>query len=133
MGLTEFFFVYLLGALGYGGIESFWRGSTHWTMLLLGGACFLVIYAVTAFGRFVLPLRWLLCAVFITVMEFLSGCLLNLCLGWDIWDYGDIPGNLLGQICPFYSACWLLLSIPCSALAHLIRRWLFPPSDGGGT
>ena len=36
--------IFLLGALGYGAVETLWRGGTHWTMLLTGGVCFLLIY-----------------------------------------------------------------------------------------
>ena len=40
--------------------------------------------------------------------------------------YAALPGNLLGQVCPQYAACWFFLSIPCSGLAYSIRRWMFP-------
>ena len=123
----ELLFVYALGAVGYGGIESAWRGHTHWTMLLLGGVCFVLIYAVTALCPRQLWVRCLLCAAAITGLEFLWGCVLNLGLGWEVWDYKDYPGNLLGQVCPLYTALWYLLSLPCSALSLAIRRCLFPP------
>ena len=118
----EVLFVYLLGAFGYGGIELLWRGHTHWTMLLLGGACFLAIYAVTIWGRGPLWGKCLLCAGTVTVLEFCTGCLVNLYLGWNVWDYGGVPGNLLGQVCPLYAALWYLLSIPCAGLARVLHR-----------
>ncbi len=34
-------------------------------------------------------------------------------LGWDVWDYSDLPGNFLGQICPQFAALWCILSGPC--------------------
>ena len=125
MSIPEVFLVYLLGALGYGGLELLWRGRTHWTMLLLGGLCFCVIYAVTVFLHISLPWKWLLCAAAVTALEFAAGCLVNLRLGWNVWDYGSLPGNILGQVCPAYAACWFLLSIPCTALSQAIRRFLF--------
>lgn len=125
MTATELLFVYSLGAVGYGGLETLWRGYTHWTMLLLGGMCFLVIYAITVGLRVRRWQKWLLCAAVVTALEFLAGCVVNLYLGWAVWDYGDRPGNLLGQVCPLYAAYWFLLSIPCSGLAYAIRRWLF--------
>ena len=123
MRMLELGCVYLIGAAGYGSLELIWRGYTHWTMLVLGGVCYLLIYFVaTRLGR-VSPLRkWTLCAAGITLLEFLSGCALNLGLGWDVWDYGGIPGNLLGQICPRYALLWFLLSIPCCVLSRLMRR-----------
>lgn len=114
--------VYTVGALGYGGIELLWRGATHWTMPLLGGLCFVLIYAVTAATHGRPWLTWPLCAAGVTAMEFAAGCLVNLYLGWAVWDYGGLPGNVLGQICPLYALYWLLLSIPCSLLSRGIRR-----------
>ena len=125
MDFVELCFVYALGAVGYGGIETLWRGRTHWTMLLLGGLCFLAIYALTAVLRCPPVFKWLLCALAVTALEFCAGCLLNLWLGWGIWDYTRLPGNVLGQICPFYALCWFVLSIPASGLAYAIRRWMF--------
>ena len=122
MTVWEILLVYLLGAFGYGGVELLWRGHTHWTMLLLGGACFLVIYAVTAWGSGPLWARCLLCTGAVTALEFGAGCVVNLYLGWDVWDYGGIPGNLLGQVCPLYAALWYLLSLPCAVLARTLRR-----------
>jgi len=125
MAFLEFGFVYVLGALGYGAIELCWRGHTHWTMLLLGGLCFALMYAVDTRTRFRLWQKWLLCAALVTTLEFLSGCLLNLVLGWAVWDYSAAPGNLLGQVCPAYALAWLGLSVPCSGLCLALRRRLF--------
>ena len=115
---VEFLSVFLLGAFGYGGLELLWRGRTHWTMLLLGGICFLLIYLIDTrmYGR--CWQKWLDSAAVITTLEFLCGCLVNLRLGWAVWDYSAEPGNLLGQICPLFFLLWLLLSIPCSWIAE---------------
>ncbi len=133
----EFLFVYALGALGYGAIEALWRGYTHWSMLLLGGLCFRMIYRVTAMlPRWRLWQRCLLCTLGITALELLTGCVVNLGLGWEVWDYRGVPGNLLGQICPLYAALWYLLTLPCSLLAGAIHSCLFhrpagPEMDSG--
>ena len=132
MGIGELLFVYILGGLGYGGIEMLWQGQTHWTMLLLGGLCYLAIYGLTVNLRRPLLWKWLLCALVVTGLEFCAGCLLNLWLGWDIWDYTGRTGNVLGQICPFYALCWFVLSIPASALAWAIRRWIFKKEGTAG-
>ena len=121
----EFGFVYILGALGYGALELLWRGHTHWTMLLLGGACFALMHLIVTRMRGHLWEKWLLCAASVTLLEFLAGCLLNRVLGWGVWDYSDAPGNLLGQVCPAYALAWLGLSIPCSGVSLALRRWLF--------
>ena len=57
-------------------------------------------------------------------MEFITGAVVNVLLGWGVWDYSDRPLNLYGQVCLLYSLYWLLLSIPGCALARLLHRLL---------
>ncbi len=120
----EYILVYAAGGLLYALLELLWRGWTHWTMVLCGGACFLLMYLISALP---VPLarKWLLCAAAITAVEFCTGCLVNLRLGWKIWDYSGLPFNLLGQVCPHFVLLWLALSVPgvelCSALRRLFR------------
>ena len=125
--MLEYVFVYILGALGYGSIELLWRGRTHWTMLLTGGLCFLMIYLIGTRLRLPFLLKPLLCAAAITLTELLVGLLVNRALGWEVWDYSALPCNLLGQICPLYSGYWLLLSLPMLGLSRWLYRGLFAP------
>ena len=46
----------------------------------------------------------------ITVLEFITGCIVNLWLGWNVWDYSNLPLNLLGQICLPFSILWYFIS-----------------------
>ena len=39
-----------VGGISYGLLELLWRGRTHWTMLLLGGVCFLCIGTIRRKG-----------------------------------------------------------------------------------
>ncbi len=56
-------------------------------------------------------LQALCCAALVTAVELIAGCIINLWLGWDVWDYTAMPGNLWGQICPQYSAIWWVLCL----------------------
>lgn len=123
--MLEYIFIYVLGALGYGTIELLWRGHTHWTMLLAGGACFLFIYLTATRLRLPLAVKWLLCAAIVTAAEFLAGLLVNRVLGWNVWDYSALPMNLMGQICLRYCVYWLLLSVPAVALSGFLHKTLF--------
>ena len=38
--------LFCFGALGYGAIEVTFRGHTHWTMLVAGGLCLLLLEQV---------------------------------------------------------------------------------------
>ena len=120
----EFVLVYAIGGLLYGLIELLWRGWTHWTMLLCGGMCFMLMYIIN-----MSPLSFIkkcvLSTAVITTVEFLAGCLVNLILKWHVWDYSAMPYNLLGQICPQFLLLWLALSVPglyiCKALSRLLQ------------
>lgn len=126
MNALQYIAVFLLGGAAYGLMELLWRGRTHWTMLLLGGVCFLYMYLVSARADLAPAVQYALCALFITAAEFLTGALVNGALGWAVWDYSALPMNLYGQICARYSLLWFLLSIPGCALARLLRDSVFP-------
>ncbi len=136
MPFFEYFFLYLLGSLGYGCLEILWRGWTHWTMLLTGGCCLVLIYWITNYLPLRLWCRWLLCGSSITVVEYLVGLLVNVHLGWRVWDYSHMFLNLSGQVCLLFSCYWLLLSIPflpfCQALYRCLHGHAKPfyVSDG---
>lgn len=117
----EYCAVYLLGALGYGGLELLFRGYTHWSMLLTGGLCLLLLYLIAVRSNWSLPKQWISGAVIFTTLEFLVGIIVNLQLGWQVWDYSDQPLNLLGQICPLFSLIWLILCIPAAALCRKLH------------
>ena len=89
-------------------------------MLLAGGVSLLLIL-LTCVRR---PLwqGWVQGMALITAVEFVSGCVLNLGLGWHVWDYSAQPLNLMGQICPLFCLFWLLLSVPAVALCRFLRR-----------
>jgi len=102
--------VFALGGTAYALIEILFRGFTHWTMVLTGGACVLTLYLLLGWlAEMPLGLAALAGAVMITVYEFSVGCIVNLHLGWNVWDYSAMTGNLLGQICPVFTAIWFVL------------------------
>ncbi|MGM9647022.1 MAG: hypothetical protein ACI3YH_02690 [Eubacteriales bacterium] len=116
--------LFLLGAVGYPLIELAWRGRTHWTMSLAGGISMVLLLLISR-AALPLPVLWILGALAITAVEFAIGCVVNLGLGWNIWDYSMLPMNLLGQICLPFTAVWFILSIPAVSLCQIIERaWM---------
>lgn len=59
-----------------------------------------------------------------TVAEFICGCIVNIYLGWNVWDYSDMFGNILGQICPAFTLVWFFISMIAIVLDDYIR-WKF--------
>ncbi|MBE6654863.1 MAG: hypothetical protein E7608_05335 [Ruminococcaceae bacterium] len=113
---------FLAGGVGYGLIEVLWRGRTHWSMLLAGGASLICICGVNkAMPKKHILIRAAVCAAAITAIEFAIGMIVNkvLCLG--VWNYEKMFGNVLGQICPLYSFFWFLLCIPVLAVLKKAR------------
>ena len=104
--------IFLAGAMGYAFFEIAFRGYTHWTMMLTGGACVLTIYYINL-ELFHKPLliRALLGMLVIVIFEFFVGLVVNIWFDWGIWDYSEVPGNILGQICPIFSMAWFVLSL----------------------
>ncbi|MBP3413800.1 MAG: hypothetical protein J6L81_01195 [Clostridia bacterium] len=101
------------GAILYPCIELMWRGRTHWSMSVAGGLCTAIIhYANMKLKRKPLAIKCCLGGMLITGVEFLTGCIVNLVLGLNVWDYSNTPLNILGQVCPLYTIFWILLSLP---------------------
>lgn len=111
-----------LGGLAYLGVELVWRGRTHWTMGVLGGLCFVLIGLLDEwYPRMPVWLQCALGALIVTALELVTGLLVNVRLGWAVWDYSAMPGNLWGQICPQYTAAWLVLSRAAAWLENKIH------------
>ncbi len=115
--------LFLFGGVSYLLIEMLWRGYSHWSMFILGGACFLLIGLINEYFHSDIPLlpQAILGSFIITLFEFCAGCILNLYLKLDVWDYYDMPYNILGQICLPYSVLWLFLSVVCVIVDDYIR------------
>lgn len=115
--------LFLAGGTAYGIIELLWRGYTHWSMLLTGGVCFLIMYNVyTKHTQINIFRRFAYGSLIITAVEFTLGLILNYHLKMHIWDYSNLHFNILGQISLLYSILWGLLSIPVSYLCVKIDK-----------
>ena len=121
--LDKYLFLFGSGGLLYILIELIWRGYSHWTMFALGGICFVFLGLINEILPWQMPL-WMqvvIGAIGITILEFLTGCVVNRWLGWGVWDYSNLPGNILGQICPQYMILWLPVSLAGIILDDWIR------------
>ncbi|HIU26120.1 MAG TPA: hypothetical protein IAC50_06490 [Candidatus Copromorpha excrementigallinarum] len=116
------FIIFLMGAAGYSAVEYAFRGHTHWSMALTGGACLLIFLLFTEeAGRMPMVLKALTGAFIFTVVEFFVGILVNLIYKWDVWDYSHKPFNILGQVCPEYSFKWFVLCLALLGASSVLR------------
>lgn len=119
--------LFLIGAGAYAAIEILWRGYTHWTMAVLGGLLFLLLGGINNWlpWDMSLVLQVAIGTVMVTAVEFAAGLILNVWLDLGIWDYSELPGNVLGQICPQFTAAWAGLSLVAILLDDYLRYWLW--------
>ncbi len=106
-------------------IEILFRGFTHWTMTITGGAAFLMIH-ISNFKMKTksIFLKCLTGCAIITAIEFFVGCIVNRKLHLNVWDYSEQKFNILGQICPIFSAAWFVLTLPALYLSKFIKKTL---------
>lgn len=118
--------LFVIGGLIYILIELVARGRTHWTMFIVGGVAFFLVGCINEKER-KMPLikQMLIGSIVITILEFLCGCIVNLWLGWNVWDYNNMPLNLLGQICLPFTVLWFFLSAVGIILDDYIRHLLW--------
>ena len=96
-------------------------------MFLLGGTCFVLLGLINEILDWDTPLtlQMLIGCTVITVLEFITGCVVNLWLGWNVWDYSDLKFNILGQISLFSSIGWYFISLVGITLDDWLRYRLF--------
>ena len=123
-GVGKDIIIFGLGAFIYGAIEVIVRGYTHWTMALTGGAVMALFMLINRSRDVNILLRCLLGALVITSLEFAVGAVVNLGLGWDVWDYSEKPFNIMGQICPLFTLGWFALSLPGFMLCTAVEKRL---------
>ena len=114
-GLLYFFFLLIT------------RGHSHWTMIIVGGICGFLVGGLDEMLSWEMPfsLQCVLGAIVVTAVEFVSGCIINLWLGWDVWDYSGLPCNLLGQICLPFTLLWIVVCMIWIPIYDLTDYMLF--------
>lgn len=102
-----------IGGLTYTIVELLYRGYSHWTMFIVGGLCGYFIGLVNEVFPWEMPIwkQSLIGSGIVTVIEFISGCVINLWLGWNVWDYSNLPFNILGQVSLLFCFFWMILAM----------------------
>lgn len=113
--------IFAIGFVGYGIIEILFRGYTHWSMLLTGGACLLTFYYLNLqYKNTPLVLRAMGGAIVITIYELSVGVIVNLLFHFNVWSYSALPLNFLGQICPLFTFLWFLLCLVLLTISKVL-------------
>ena len=92
--IIKYIFLFGIGGGIYYGIETIWRGYSHWTMFVLGGICFITVGLINNIFTWKTPIeiQAIVGSIIITLLEFITGTIVNIKLDWNVWDYSrDIP------------------------------------------
>ncbi|MDF2822161.1 MAG: hypothetical protein K0R15_2609 [Clostridiales bacterium] len=111
--MKKYLLLFVIGGIGYYLLEVIYRGFSHWSMGLTGGLCLMLLYLISK----KLPTNSILLKAFvgcivITTIEFIVGMLVNVVFSMEVWDYSQLPLNLYGQVCPWFTILWFTLCIP---------------------
>lgn len=126
--IAEILCLFIIGAIVYPLIEILYRGYSHWTMALVGAIAFLLVGALNncVFGYTigVIP-QMVIGGCLITLVEFVAGVIINIWFGLGVWDYSNLPFNVLGQVCLPFTFIWMVLSLLAIVVDDYIRYKLF--------
>ena len=114
--------IFVIFGLAYGLIEILWRGYTSLSMIIVGGICGLIVGLINEKFNYSVLSQMVIGMVIVTVIEFVSGYVLNIKLGLEIWDYSNMKYNFMGQICPQFSMAWFFLSYAIIYIDDYIRK-----------
>lgn len=123
----KYLFLFVTGGIAYCTIELMFRGYSYLSMFFVGGVCFLICGSLNEICSWDILLwkQMFLCALMITMVEYIVGMVLNVKLGLGIWDYSNMPLNLHGQICVPFMIAWYFLSAVGIVLDDYLRYWVF--------
>ncbi len=122
----KYIFLAWFGGSAYVTMEVFARARSHWSMFVLAAVVFISVGMLNELFSWETSLVWqvLIGVAVATLAELLTGLVVNVWLGWGVWDYSKMPGNLWGQICPQFTALWVPLILLAIVLDDVIR-WRF--------
>ena len=125
--LIKLLVLFLIGGFSYYGIEILWRGYSHISMFALGGICFVIIGNINEYFSWEMPLlkQGIIGSLIVTMLAPPTGCIVNLWLNLNVWDYSGLSFNFMGQICLWFSLIWVALSIVAVIVDDWLRYWLF--------
>lgn len=116
--------IFVTGYCMYIATEVSFRGYSFILMGIVGGLSFVVISSLNNKISWDMPLlvQMLIGGGIITAFEFGAGLFSRYVLQIEMWDYSNLPGNILGLVCPQFTLLWVILSfvpiVLCDAICY---------------
>ena len=109
--LFKYISIYIFSGVLYITIELLFRQRTDITMFFLASICGLILAGLNNIYTYELDfsIQVILSTFCITLGEYIFGVIFN--SDYNIWDYRNLPFNINGQICLYFSLVWLVISI----------------------
>ena len=125
--ILKYLVLFLIGGITYYFIEIAYRGYSHFSMIIVGGICFILIGSINEFSNKEIPLliQMLISVILINVVELISGIIINKILLLNVWDYSQLRFNFLGQISLNSSIAWFFLSLIAIYIDDLLRYVIY--------
>ncbi|WP_434797527.1 putative ABC transporter permease [Terrisporobacter vanillatitrophus] len=119
--------LFLIGGITYYFIEIAYRGYSHFSMVIVGGLCFILIGSINELSNKEIPLllQMLISVLLVDIVELISGIIINRILLLNVWDYSQLKYNYLGQISLNSSIAWFFLSLFAIYMDDLLRYVIF--------
>ena len=84
--IAKAYYLFMIGGATYLFMEVTFRGYSHISMFVVGGLCFILIGLINELTTLSITTQMLLSTGIITMLEYISGGILNLALGLNVWD-----------------------------------------------
>lgn len=125
--ILKYLTLFLIGGITYYFIEIVYRGYSHYSMIIVGGLCFILIGSINEFSNKEMPLllQMLISVLIVNIVELASGIIINRILLLNVWDYSQLKYNFLGQISLNSSIAWFFLSLFAIYMDDLLRYVIF--------
>ena len=126
--IAEYMLLMFIGGFIYTICEMVYRTYSHWSMFIVGGLCLIIVGLL---NEGILPSNLglipqsLIGAVAITCVEFVCGLIVNVWLNLNVWDYSDLPLNIMGQVCLPFTFIWIVLALVAIVVDDWVRYRFF--------
>lgn len=126
--IAEYVLLMFIGGFVYTICEMVYRTYSHWSMFIVGGLCLIIVGLL---NEGILPSNWglipqsLVGAVAITLVEFVCGLIVNVWLNLNVWDYSNLPLNIMGQVCLPFTLIWVVLALVAIVVDDRVRYRFF--------
>ncbi|MDU5209872.1 MAG: putative ABC transporter permease [Clostridium sp.] len=100
------------------------RGFLHGPLCPIYGLCISSMVIVLDNINVTLPFLLVVATIVISIIEYLTGYILEKLFKTKYWDYTDDPFNIHGRICLHFSIMWGITSVSVVKIIHPLVKYI---------